>query len=70
MNRLTPIIGLILIGLGAYITLRPLLGARQPLTSSRWLDLAFAAFFLLRGVMSVRRNQRARARSEAPPPGP
>ena len=59
-------IGLVMMALGSYIALRPLWAGTRPLSSSRWLDLAFAAFFLLRGWMNVRSGiVRRRA---APPP--
>lgn len=52
-SRLLLALGAILIVIGAYVALRPLLGG-APVTGSRLLDMAFAAFFLLRGVMNVR----------------
>ena len=59
------VLGVVMIGLGAFIAVRALwLGAsvtRQPL-----LDVGFALFFLLRGALYLRAARRA----AAPPPGP
>jgi hypothetical protein len=59
-------LGAILILIGLYVALRPLVGAGTPITSSRFLDMAFAVFFLIRGAMNVRVARRPRA----PAPGP
>ena len=48
-------IGVIMMALGAFVALRPLWAGPRPLTASRWLDIAFALFFLARGWMNVRR---------------
>jgi hypothetical protein len=56
-------IGLVMMGLGAFVALRPLWAGPRPLSSSRWLDAGFAFFFLLRGWMNVRL-----ARRHVPPP--
>jgi hypothetical protein len=45
--------------LGAYVALRPLWSPR-PLSPSRWLDMGFAALFLLRGWMNLRAARRPR----------
>jgi hypothetical protein len=47
-------LGVVMMGLGAFVALRPLWAGPAPLSSSRWLDAAFAFFFLLRGWMNVR----------------
>ena len=47
-------IGVVMMAIGAVVALRPLWAGPQPLTNSRWLDVAFAAFFLIRGLMNVR----------------
>jgi hypothetical protein len=52
--RVVLAIGVLMIALGSYISLRPLWAGPRPLSASRWLDVAFAAFFLLRGWMNVR----------------
>lgn len=55
--------GAVMILLGAFIALRPLWAGPRPLSNSRWLDVAFAAFFLLRGLMNVRGARKQRATS-------
>ena len=59
------VLGVVMIGLGAFIAARALwIGAsvtRQPL-----LDVGFALFFLLRGALYLR----AARRPAVPPPGP
>ncbi|MGH7619063.1 MAG: hypothetical protein ACREPM_17725 [Gemmatimonadaceae bacterium] len=52
-------LGVILIGFGSFVAIRPLF-THAPLTGTRWLDLAFAFVFLVRGVMTVRLVQRRR----------
>ncbi|HEU4631775.1 MAG TPA: hypothetical protein VFS08_18645 [Gemmatimonadaceae bacterium] len=63
------VIGSVMVTLGAFIALRPLWAGPAPLTSSRWLDVAFAAFFLIRGVMTLRTALRTPRTASAPPPG-
>jgi hypothetical protein len=65
-TRVVLAIGLVMMALGSYIALRPLWAGTRPLSTSRWLDLAFAAFFLLRGWMNVRTG--LRRRRPMPPP--
>lgn len=43
---------------GLLVATRPLVGNGAPLTGSRFLDIGFAAFFLLRGLMNVRAARR------------
>lgn len=52
-------LGLLLIGLGSFIAMRPLWRPHATITASRFLDVAFAAVFLLRGVVNVRSARRA-----------
>ena len=66
-GRITIGIGIVMIGLGAYVALRPLWEGLVPLSNSRWLDAAFALFFLLRGWMNVRLG-RKQMRPPAPSP--
>ena len=61
------VLGLAMIGLGAYIALRPLLDSGRALTGTRWLDMAFAFVFLLRGVMNVQSARRSARGAELPP---
>ena len=58
--RIALITGAVMILLGVFIAVRPLWAGPAPLSNSRWLDVAFAAFFLLRGTMNVRGALRAR----------
>jgi hypothetical protein len=55
--RLSLVLGVVMVGLGSYVALRPLWN-RVPLTGQRWTDVAFATFFLLRGVMYLRSLRR------------
>lgn len=52
-------IGVVMIGIGLYIGARTLVGTAVPLTGTRWLDLAFSVFFILRGALQVQRWRRA-----------
>ena len=61
--QLSLVLGVIMIGLGAYIALSPMLPVYRVSTGSRWLDAAFALFFLLRGWMNVRSALRAKQRA-------
>jgi len=53
-------IGVVMMLIGGYVALRPLWAGPRPLTTSRWLDMGMAAFFLLRGWMNVRTAGRFR----------
>ena len=64
-SRLTLGIGVVMLLLGAFVALRPLWAGPRPLSASRWLDAAFALFFMVRGWMNVRP---ARRRAAAPAP--
>ncbi|MEO6444899.1 MAG: hypothetical protein ABIZ91_08140 [Gemmatimonadaceae bacterium] len=57
-------IGAVMVGLGAYIAARTLFMDGAPVTGQRWLDLAFAFFFIVRGAMQYARWRRGNA---APP---
>ena len=59
MNKVRLVLGWVMIALGAYVAVHPLWSHGQPVTTSIWLDMAFAAVFLLRGVMNVRGVKRA-----------
>lgn len=54
------VLGVVMIGLGGYVAIRPLLPNNAVMTGSRWLDMTFAAVFLLRGAMNVRSVLRTR----------
>jgi hypothetical protein len=53
------VLGVILFVLGLFVGVR-LLVVHVPLTGTRWLDVAFAIVFMIRGVMNVKRAQRRR----------
>lgn len=53
------ILGIVLIGLGAYVAVRPLWRPHSTVTPSRVLDVAFATVFILRGLVNVRSALRA-----------
>jgi uncharacterized membrane protein HdeD (DUF308 family) len=67
---LSLVVGVVMLGLGAYVALHPLWAPARPLTSSRWVDGAFAFFFLLRGMLYVRAALRDRRRAGDAPPDP
>jgi hypothetical protein len=52
------VLGVIMIVLGAIVALHPLWAPGRSLTGSVWMDMAFAALFLLRGLMNVRSAKR------------
>ena len=66
------LLGVVQVAVGVFIATRPLIGSGAPLTSSRLLDMAFAAYFLIRGAMNLRNAFRAHAdaRSAQTPPHP
>jgi len=56
---LTAVLGVVLLGLGLFVALRPL-WTHGVLTGARWLDMAFAFVFMLRGAINVRTAVRRR----------
>ena len=62
-TRVTLVLGVVMFLLGAFVALRPLWAGQQTLSESRWLDAAFALFFMLRGLMNVRLARRQMAAS-------
>jgi len=60
-NILKLVLGVVMVGLGVYIAVRPLFTHNAILTGARWLDMTFAFVFLLRGGLNVRSVLRARA---------
>ena len=58
--KLKLVLGVVMIGLGSYVAIRPLIPGQRAITTYRWLDVAFAAFFILRGAMHVRAAMRKR----------
>lgn len=57
------ILGAIMFGIGLFVAIRPLLTHDGVLLGSRFLDIVFAAVFMLRGVINIRiaLNRRANA---------
>ena len=45
-SGLSLVLGIVMVGIGGYIAMRPLIGG-PPVTGSRVLDMVFAAMFLL-----------------------
>jgi hypothetical protein len=41
-------------GLGMFVGVRPLWTHNSVVTGTRWLDMAFAIVFMLRGVLNIR----------------
>lgn len=54
MMKIRLVLGWVMIALGAFVAVHPLWSHGKPVTTSLWLDMAFAAVFLLRGVMNIR----------------
>jgi len=54
------VIGVALLALGGYVAVYPLFRHGATVTGARWLDMAFAIAFLLRGVVNVRSALRRR----------
>jgi hypothetical protein len=48
------VIGIALFALGVFVAVRPLFVHGATLTGTRWLDMAFALVFMLRGAVNVR----------------
>ena len=47
------VLGVLMFGLGVFLTLRPLWTHGASFTGARWLDVAFALVFILRGLMNM-----------------
>ena len=58
MTTMRLILGWVMIALGAYVAVHPLWSHGKPVTTSIWLDMAFAAVFLLRGLINLRSLRR------------
>lgn len=50
----TMVLGVVFMGLGAFIGVRPLFTHWSVLTGARWLDIIFALAFIFRGWLNVR----------------
>jgi hypothetical protein len=51
---LTLVLGVIMFAIGLFVAMRPLWTHSGVLTGSRWLDMAFALVFMLRGLLNLR----------------
>ena len=56
----TLVLGAIMFAIGLFVAVRPLFTHNAVLMGARWLDFAFAAVFMLRGVINVRTAMRRR----------
>jgi hypothetical protein len=67
------LLAIVMLGIGAVVLGRVLILRRPPLTGRIPFDVAFAAFFILRGLMHIRswkRMEAAAAALESEPPRP
>ena len=58
MNILRLVLGWIMVAIGVYLIGHLAWTRGAPQTMSIWLDLGFAALFILRGVMNLRGRRR------------
>ena len=58
------VLGIVMFVIGLYVALHPLWAHNATITGTRWLDMAFAIVFMLRGMLNVR-VARTRRRSLA-----
>ncbi len=49
------VLGVVMIGLGIFVAVRPLWTHNATITGQRAVDLAFAFYFLLSGTLKIRR---------------
>jgi hypothetical protein len=47
------VLGVVMLALGVFVALRPFWSHGVAFTGARWLDVAFALVFVLRGLMNV-----------------
>jgi uncharacterized membrane protein HdeD (DUF308 family) len=59
----TLVLGVVLMGLGGFLGVRPLFTHWAVLTGARWLDVTFAVVFLFRGWLNVKTALRRREAS-------
>jgi len=57
----TLVLGVVMFGLGLFVAVRPLWTHNSTVTGARWLDMAFAVVFMLRGIINVRTEMRRRS---------
>jgi hypothetical protein len=60
------VLGVLMLVLGVFIELRPLWTNAATFTGALWLDVAFAAVFILRGLMNVTSARSAIAKAKRP----
>jgi hypothetical protein len=58
MNTMRLVLGWIMIAIGAYLVGHLVWTGGAPQTPSLWLDIGFAALFILRGTMNLRGRRR------------
>jgi uncharacterized membrane protein HdeD (DUF308 family) len=56
----TLVLGVAMFAIGLYVAVRPLWTHNATVTGARWLDMAFAVVFMLRGIINVRTAMRRR----------
>lgn len=61
------VLGAAMVVLGLYVAGRMLVTGGGAMTGNRWLDGAFALFFILRGASNIVSAQRLRRAAQAPP---
>jgi hypothetical protein len=64
-GRIALVLGVLMVALGAWLATSVFILGRDPVTRSRWLDAAFAAFFIVRGALNLGSGRRA-VKSAAP----
>jgi hypothetical protein len=57
-----------MVAIGAYLVVHALWAHGRPVTQSIWIDLAFAALFILRGMMNLRRRRSCNVTSSSSGP--
>jgi uncharacterized membrane protein HdeD (DUF308 family) len=55
--RVALVLGVLMLVLGAYVLGHLMLTRRPIVAQNYWLDVAFGAFFLIRGFMNIRRSR-------------
>jgi uncharacterized membrane protein HdeD (DUF308 family) len=58
-------LGAVMFALGLFVGVRPLWTHNSVVTGARWMDMAFAVVFMLRGVLNVRSALEQRRRQLA-----
>ena len=50
----TLVLGVAMFAIGVYVAVRPMWTHNASVTGARWLDMAFAVVFMLRGLLNYR----------------